>query len=73
MVSKCANSACSATFRYMHEGTLFHLPIESAASEKAASYDPRTLESFWLCGECSRKMTIISDTSGIVVVPLQQR
>ncbi len=73
MLSKCANPACSATFRYLHDGTLFHLTIESTALDSQESYDRRTLERFWLCGECSRKMTVISDSSGIVVVPLQQR
>ena len=73
MVSKCANPACSATFRYLHDGRLFHVAIESAASERAASYETATLERFWLCGECSRKMTVVSDPAGILVVPLQQR
>lgn len=73
MVSKCANPACSATFRYLHEGTLFHVAIESAASEKAGKYETPTLERFWLCTECSRKMTVVSGPTGILVVPLQQR
>ena len=69
MVSKCANPACSATFRYMHEGTLFHLPVESSASwpEKGTG-----LERFWLCDECSRKMTVVCGPDGVLVVPLQR-
>jgi len=73
MVSKCANSACSATFRYLHQGTLFHVEIASAGPEKAGNYETATLERFWLCAECSRKMTVVSDPTGILVVPLQQR
>ncbi len=73
MVSKCANPACSATFRYLHDGTLFHVAIESAAPEKMPSYETPTLERFWLCGECSRKMTVVSDSGGILVVPIEQR
>lgn len=68
MVSTCANPACSVTFRYLHEGRLFHVAVGSAAPEKVA-----TLELFWLCVECSRKMTVVSDPAGILVVPLQQR
>ncbi len=73
MVSKCANTACSATFRYLHEGRLFHLTIESATPDKSVSYETATLERFWLCGECSRKLTVVSDSTGILVVPLQKR
>ena len=70
MVSKCANPACSATFQYMHEGRLFQVGVGSAAPEpeKAA-----TLERFWLRGECSTKMTVVSSPDGVLVVPLQQR
>jgi hypothetical protein len=69
MVSKCANPVCSATFRYMHEGRLFQVGVGSAAPEpeKVA-----TLERFWLCGECSTKMTVVSSPDGVLVVPLQQ-
>jgi len=72
MLSKCANPTCSATFRYLHDGTLFHVVIEPAAPERPASYETATIERFWLCGECSRKMTVISGPAGIIVVPLQQ-
>jgi hypothetical protein len=73
MVSKCANSACSATFRYLHEGAIFHVAIESFGSEKSGKCETGTLERFWLCAECSREMTIGSGTAGILVVPLQPR
>ncbi|MFZ0199575.1 MAG: hypothetical protein WB523_07745 [Candidatus Sulfotelmatobacter sp.] len=66
MVSKCANPSCSATFRYLREGTIFHV-----ASEKNSLPQTPTHERFWLCGECSPKMTVISDDSGIHVVLLQ--
>jgi hypothetical protein len=73
MVSKCANPACSTIFRYLHEGRLFHLAVEYGAPEELASYETPTLESFWLCTECSRKMTVIADPTGVLVVPLQQK
>ena len=67
MVSKCANPRCSATFRYLHEGRLFHAAVRSAASENENAF-----ERFWLCEECSRKMTVVSRPDGVLVVPLQQ-
>ena len=73
MVSKCANPACSAIFRYLHEGRLFHLAVGYGTPEELASYETPTLESFWLCAECSRKMTVIAHPTGVLVVPLQQQ
>lgn len=73
MVSKCANPACLTTFRYLHEGRLFHLAVRSGAQEEAGNYGTPTLESFWLCEHCSKKMTVVSDPTGVIVVPLQQR
>ena len=68
MVSKCANPACSTTFRYLHEGRLFHAAVGSGTSENVPA-----LERFWLCAECSRKMTVVSCTGGVMVVPLPHR
>lgn len=57
MVSKCANPECSAQFRYLHQGQLFQrdtLPLDQG--------DPsgrRHVEFFWLCEECSTKMTLV--------------
>ncbi len=68
MVSKCANPVCSAAFRYLHEGKLFHVAVGSAASEKGAA-----LERFWLCDECSRTMTVISNGVEGQIVLIQQR
>jgi len=72
MLSKCANPACLATFRYLHDGILFHVTVEPAAAVKAGGYAAPTHERFWLCGECSRKMTVVADPTGVLVVPLQQ-
>jgi hypothetical protein len=30
MLAKCTNPSCSAEFRYLHEGTLFRLDLDSA-------------------------------------------
>jgi hypothetical protein len=69
MVAKCANPPCPSKFRYFQEGKLFHVAILSKAQEKAAHRMPRH-ERFWLCGACSREMTVIAQPEGIAVVPL---
>lgn len=48
MLSKCANPACTRSFRYLHEGKLFW---------REPGRDPRTGavvkgEWFWLCDHC---------------------
>jgi hypothetical protein len=61
MVSKCANPACTASFRYFHSGQLFRLetlaardPIDDNGMKKSE----RRLEFYWLCDDCARKMTL---------------
>ena len=46
--------------------------VGSTAQEKVAIQGIPTIERFWLCGECSRKMTVISHPAGVLVVPLEQ-
>jgi hypothetical protein len=72
MVSHCANPACSAVFRYLYEGQLFHLPVRSAVAQEVDPHATPALESFWLCTECSRKMTLIPGPAGASLVPLQR-
>ena len=52
MLSKCANPKCAASFRYLHEGRLFRVELES---------ESRKFEYFWLCDECARIMTLGAD------------
>lgn len=67
MLSKCANPSCSTTFRYLREGKLFHVAAGSATSEQGVTHEP-----FWLCGDCSGKMTVVSGPAGVLIAPLQQ-
>ena len=71
MVSKCANPSCSAIFLYLREGKIFHVAAGAHGPEKGSTSGTSTHERFWLCGECSTRMTIISGGSGISVIPLQ--
>jgi hypothetical protein len=64
MTSKCANPKCSSVFRYLRDGKLFRVPsgvsaktLQNSSSPKPSARD----EFFWLCGECSKALTIIVD------------
>jgi hypothetical protein len=76
MVSKCSNSACTTSFRYLHEGKLFRMAVPTDASSLT---DPRTkkissrIEFFWLCAECAPEMTLIFKPGlGVTALPLPQ-
>jgi hypothetical protein len=57
MLAKCANPACSAPFRYLHEGKLFRLDL-GAGPPARSGHMPRQLQYFWLCERCARTMTL---------------
>lgn len=62
MLSKCANPACSNSFRYFREGKLYLIDSRARSSES------RVLEYFWLCSGCCREMTIEIDHGHAVTV-----
>jgi hypothetical protein len=75
MLSKCANPACSASFRYLHNGKLFRVerPAEGSRKKSAEFDDERVakkpanrIEFFWLCDECSAVMALAFDDDGAV-------
>jgi hypothetical protein len=48
MLSKCANSACAKSFRYLHEGKLFwREPGKGFIKNQICKG-----EWFWLCDQC---------------------
>jgi hypothetical protein len=58
MVAKCANPPCRTRFRYLGEGRLFRIEIESSKNEY-----------FWLCSDCASKMTLKAKRGkGVIVV-----
>jgi hypothetical protein len=67
MLAKCANSACSATFHYLHEGKLFAIEYEANSLTRGPPNDPeyagkcKSPQNFWLCSSCCRAMTVQSD------------
>lgn len=81
MLSKCANPACEAKFRYLHTGKLFVFRhrhglhgAPPVALEFAETLDRHSYSWFWLCEECSRFMTVKASRAGeIRVVPTPEK
>lgn len=67
MLSKCANPACSTTFRYLREGKLFLIESEAGPARgrpTAALQNPgkaRGIDYVWLCSSCCRDLTVSLD------------
>jgi hypothetical protein len=67
MLAKCANPACSATFRYLHEGKLFAIESKADSLKRGPPADPEYIgkssspQYFWLCSSCCRAMTVQPD------------
>jgi hypothetical protein len=55
MLAKCFNPICSATFRYLSDGRIFHLEIPVAGDTSTS----RRREYFWLCDSCCAKFTVV--------------
>jgi hypothetical protein len=71
MTSHCANPACSVPLTVLRDGRLFQFEVrpQSLAQEAAASAkSARNITHFWLCGECSSKLTLVFDQLKAVVV-----
>lgn len=71
MLAKCVNPSCSASFCHLREGRLFRLEAEPTLAPPAdfsASGLPRQTEYFWMCGSCSKTLTLRLSQDGIVVI-----
>lgn len=66
MLSKCANPACFARFRYLHEGRIFNIEIKKESSDHRAQ--PR-IEHFWLCASCARMLKVVWDDGVVLTRP----
>jgi hypothetical protein len=58
VLSKCANPACLARFRYLHEGRIFNIEIKAAGNTNFAYFKGR-IEHFWLCDSCAQTMKVV--------------
>jgi hypothetical protein len=76
MLSKCANPACTASFRYLHDGKLFRMEVPTAFTNvnkppEYAKKPPQRTEFFWLCERCSTRMTLVyNQEAGVITQPL---
>jgi len=70
MLSKCANSVCSAKFRYLGEGKVFAIEHRSSTyarqSDAGSEFEQirREFRCFWLCSECSQLLTLQASVEG---------
>ena len=58
MVSKCANPACDAQFRYLHQGKLFMVDPISPSEQPDFKGGPGQMSFYWLCDACARELTV---------------
>jgi hypothetical protein len=70
MLSKCANPACTARFRYLREGRIFNLEIKTLASNGSGRLSCK-IEHFWLCDSCAEAMEVIWQNGVVSTRPLQ--
>src|SRR5690348_4075613 len=75
MLHKCANPACSNPFRRLSEGKLFQVETEYLAPSERnlsgrPSRNPRRVEHYWLCNQCSSFLTLTFEKGGMITVPL---
>jgi hypothetical protein len=76
MLHKCANPQCANPFRKLNEGKLYLLEVDDPEllRLKHTGWDdriPRRIEHFWLCDQCSSKLTLSFDSrQGMVTLPL---
>jgi hypothetical protein len=62
MLGKCSNPSCSAPFRYLRHGKLFRLE----ADPRLRTSRPNNLEYFWLCDNCSPRVSLRIGDAGEV-------
>ena len=74
VLQKCANPACCAQFRYLHQGKLFEIEIEyfnspSEADQVRLGNGRGRIERCWLCDQCADYMTLRVDRErrGVIV------
>ena len=77
MVRKCANPACYAQFRFLHQGKLFEVEIqyrECPCGKGTSSNSKRYVERYWLCDQCAAHITLQFDPRrGVVLMSLSRR
>jgi hypothetical protein len=70
VLSKCANPACSARFRYLHQGRIFKVETGAALSGRNGSSN-RKIEHFWLCEGCAQTLEVAVENGAVTTRPQQ--
>jgi len=76
VTSQCANPACAVPLRILRDGRLFQFEVKPKISAEnwatsASAKISRKISHFWLCGQCSSRLTLAFDQlKGVVVKPL---
>ena len=68
VLSKCANPACLARFRYLHEGRIFN--IEAGTASESNGSPIHKIEHFWLCESCAQSLTVVLEHGSVTTRPL---
>jgi len=69
MLSKCANPACLARFRYLHEGRVFKIERGKVTSGGMGS-PIRRIEYFWLCERCAQTLKVVLENGVVSTHPI---
>ena len=69
MLSKCANPACLARFRYLHQGRVFNIEMGTSPSDSYNSH-LRKIEHFWLCEHCAQTYMLVVENGVVAARPL---
>ncbi len=76
MLQKCANPGCASQYRYFREGVLFEFQVDIENTYyPLTSPAPRGAkrEIFWLCDDCSSRLTLECRDAAVALVPLAKR
>jgi hypothetical protein len=66
VLSKCANPACTARFRYLREGRIFNVPTPGESADNP--FSTRVLH-YWLCDRCKQTLKVVLVDGEIRVCP----
>lgn len=70
MLSKCANPACSARFRYLHQGRIFNIEMDMLSSDSKGP-SVHKIEHFWLCECCAQTLKVVLQDGVVATRPLR--
>ena len=74
MLNKCANPDCSTPLIYLREGKIFMMDQSADPKSKIPVKFKGHVEHFWLCGPCSRHLTVVYQPgNGVWVLPKEPK